>query len=156
MGDRMIAVDAIFQNTNDTLEESIRITDELATSTAEAAAVVPESLGILGTVSRGIFGAIRQGVSSFGEGVAYAREQSAELQAHLDEQAAATQERMAREEAARAESLEAFKTDIEERFELLHGYSMAYEDMTSKQIQNTAKMTDNQAKAIGFARETIA
>jgi hypothetical protein len=63
---------------------------------------------------------------------------------------------MAEEEAARATNLEAFKTDIEQRFELLHGYSMAYEEMTNKQIQNTARMTDDQAKAVGFARETLA
>lgn len=156
MGDRMIAVDATFQNLNTNIEESVRVTDELATSTAEAAEVVSQSLGILETATRSIFGAVRQGVSSFGEGIAYVRDQSAQLQAHLDEQAAATQERMAQEEAARAASLEAYKADIEERFELLHGYSMAYEDMTNQQIQNTAKLTDNQAKALGFAKSTFA
>jgi hypothetical protein len=156
MGDRMIAVDATFNTANDTLGETVRVTDELATSIAEAAEVVPQSLGILETATRSIFGAVRQGVSSFGEGIAYVRDQAAQLQAHLDEQAAATQSRMAQEEADRATSLEAFKTDIEQRFELLHGYSMAYEEMTNKQIQNTARMTDDQAKAIGFARETIA
>jgi hypothetical protein len=83
-------------------------------------------------------------------------ESQAALQRHLDEQARLTQERMAREEEARAANLEAFKADIEERYELLHGYSLAYEDMTDKQIQNTARMTDSQAKAIGFTRETMA
>lgn len=80
----------------------------------------------------------------------------ASLQQHLDEQARLTQERMAREEAARAENLAVFKSDIEERYELLHGYSLAYEEMTNQQIQNTARMTDNQAKAIGDTRTAMA
>ena len=71
-------------------------------------------------------------------------------------QSAIAQARIAEEEAAREESLEAFRTDLEERFELLNGYSLAYEDMTSRQIQNTAKMTDDQAKLIGGAKTMFA
>ena len=156
MGDRMIAVDATFNTANTTLEETVRLTDDLTTSTAEAAEVVPQSLGILETATRSIFGAVRQGVSSFGEGIAYVRDQAAQLQTHLDAQAAATQSRMAQEEAARADSLEAFKADIEQRYELLHGYSLAYEDMTNRQVQNVARMSDDQAKTVGGAKMMLA
>jgi hypothetical protein len=156
MGDRMIAVDATFQNANTTLGETVRLTDDLTDSVAAAARTVPGGLEGIGVAARGIFFTIRQGVAVFGEGVAYAQQQAAELQTHLDGQASRTAERQAREEEARAESLEAFKTDIEERFELLHGYSLAYEEMTNKQIQNTAKMTDDQAKALGGAKTAFA
>lgn len=83
-------------------------------------------------------------------------EQQREFQRQLDEEAARTRARMDREEAARAESLEDFKADIEERYELLHGYSLAYEEMTSRQIQNVARMSDEQAKVVGGARTMFA
>jgi len=78
------------------------------------------------------------------------------LQDHLNDQARITSDRMAREESSRAESLASFKSDIEQRFELLNGYSLAYGEMTDKQIQNTAKMTDGEAAALGTAKTTFA
>lgn len=78
------------------------------------------------------------------------------LQAHLDEQARITADRMAREEAIRSQNLEAFKSDIEARYEMLHGFSISYEEMTNKQIQNISKLTDNQSKALGFTRTSFA
>ena len=110
MGEVLLSVDSTFQNANTTLEETVRLTGEVAGAAAEAAETVPGDFGILEQAAMGLFGAVRSGFAAIGEGLAYVQGESAALATHLSEQASITQARMDEEEAARAESLEAFNS----------------------------------------------
>jgi uncharacterized membrane protein (UPF0136 family) len=141
-GESMMIVAGSFNSANTALSENVRLTEEAATATE----ALVESYQILGGLIGGF--AISTAMSMTTQAAVTSL---TDFNSYLEEQATQTAERMAREEAARAADLDAYRTDLETRFELLNGFSIAYEELSEKQRVRLSKMSDAQAEAAGLA-----
>ena len=163
MGDALIAVDAAFNGYNNALEENIRLTEEAATAAGKnidkirAAQLALEKYQRALDAANGVKEPIKDltPIDPKAQAEIIRVKAAGELQVLLDRQAEQARARMEREEAARAEDLDAYKTDLETRFELMRGFSVAYEDLSAEQRARLGKMTDAQAEAVGMTREAV-